>query len=248
MLKETDSILVAKLRDGIKLAESRPYFIGFLDEREAVVCEDILIREHYTDYLFWGGYEEAERRLLGLFPNYLAPDESVFPLSRFNFHFREADSLSHRDFLGSFMGLGVERDVIGDILVGKGTCTAFIRWEMESYFLQNIKKIGHTGVKISLNTDEPLQLKREFVEISGVVASPRLDCLVALLCHTSREKAAAMITSGLVTINHREILSVSERLNESDVLSVRKQGKFIIDKLGPFTSKGRLAVKCRKYK
>ena len=83
--------------------------------------------------------------------------------------------------------------------------------------------------------------------MTGVVASQRLDCLVAFLCRVSREKAAELIQAGMVLHNHRETLSVSQRLNEGHLLSVRRQGRFIIDRLGPPTAKGRLSVSCRKY-
>lgn len=240
-------MLAAKLNDGIRQAQRRPFFIGFLDETEAAFCGDYLKREH-TEAMLWGGFKDSERKMLGLFPDYLSPEPSLFPISEITFSFREADALSHRDFLGSFMGLGVERSVVGDILVEKGRCVAFVRSEMEQYFLQNIKKIGRTGVKITVGAARPLPQAHSFQELSGVVASARLDCLVALVCKTSREKAAAMVTAGLVMLNHREILSVSEHISEGDILSVRKHGKFIIDTLGPLTSKGRLSVKCRKYK
>lgn len=243
-----DSLLSARLRDSLALSQKRPCFLGFLDESEAAVCEDLLERQRDASFLFWGGYEEAERKLLGLFPDYLEPDPAHFPLVPLTFTFREEDRLSHRDFLGSFMALGVERDVVGDILVGQGRCVAFVRREMEGYFLQNLRKIGRTGVRVVSGAEEPLPLEREFLELSGVVASQRLDCLVALLCRTSREKAADLITSGFVMRNHREVLSISERVEERDILSVRKHGKFIIDRLGPLTSKGRLSVQCRKYK
>lgn len=247
MPEEAYALLQAKLRDGIKLANKRPYFIGFLDEAEATFCEDFLRKER-CDYLFWGGFDDAERCVLGIFPDYLSPESSLFPLCAITFTFRDEDKLSHRDFLGSFMGLGVERSVIGDILVENGRCVAFVRSEMQEYFLQNIRKIGRTGVKISLGAQPPLPSNHEFEDISGVIASQRIDCLVALLCRTGREKAASLITSGSVMLNHREILSVSEHVNEGDKLSVRKYGKFVIDRLGPLTSKGRLSVKCRKFK
>lgn len=245
---ESQELLKAQLKDGLHISQKRPFFLGFLDEAEAALCTDLLKREPGARYLFWGGYEEAERKLLGLFPDYLDPEPELFPLSPLTFQFRESDVLSHRDFLGSFMALGIQRDVVGDILVGKGTCAVFIRQEMEEYFCQNLRKIGRVGVKVVPGIREPLPIRREFVEISGVVASPRLDCMIALLCRTGREKASELITSGAVMKNHREILSVSDRVSEGDVLSVRKQGKFIIDRLGPLTAKGRLAVVCRKYK
>ena len=132
-------------------------------------------------------------------------------------------------------------------MVGGGRCVAFLREEMAEYFLQNIEKIGRVGVKASLSREEPLPIARTFLDMSGVVASPRLDCLVAFLCRTSREKAAGLIAAGLVSVNHREALSPSSRLQEGDKVSVRRQGKFLLDQLGPTTGKGRLVVKCRKY-
>lgn len=247
MSKEAYGLLAAKLKDGLALSQRRPCFLGFLDEGEAAFCEDVLRRERDVRWMLWGGYEEAERRILGLFPDYLEPETGLFPLAPITFLYREEDALSHRDFLGSFMALGVERSTVGDILPGRGRCVAFVRKEMAEYFLQSLKKIGRTGVRIQSGAEGPLPLEREFLEMSGVVASERLDCLVAFLCRTSRETASELIASGMVARNHREALSASGRVKEGDILSIRKKGKFIIDRLGPLTSKGRLSVQCRKY-
>lgn len=248
MAQEDFELLAAKLRDCIQQSSRRPCFLGFLDESQAAACMERLKGRADIRCLFWGGYEDAERVILGLFPDYLEPDPELFPLVPLTFSYRREDTLSHRDFLGSFMALGVERSVVGDILAGEGRCVVFLRAEMQEYFCQNLRKIGRVGVRIAVGAEEPMPGGREFLEISGVVASARLDCLVALLCHTSREKAAGSIAAGAVMLNHRETLSVSERVSEGDLLSIRKHGKFIIDQLGPLTGKGRLSVKCRKYK
>ncbi len=118
---------------------------------------------------------------------------------------------------------------------------------MERYFLENIQKIGRVGIKITAGYQEPLPVIREYKDISGVIASDRLDCITALLCRTSREKAARLIVSGAVMVNHQEALNVDRRLEERDIISVRGHGKFILDSFGPLTGKGRLTVKCRKY-
>ncbi len=243
-----DNLLSAKLRDGWSLSQKRPSFLGFLTEEETALCRDWLGREKDARFLFWGGYEDAERVMIGFFPDYLEPAPELFPVVPLTFSFRREFSLSHRDFLGAFMALGIERDVVGDILVGEGMCVAFIRREMEPYFVQNLSKIGRVGVDVLSGLQGPLPLKREFEECGGVIASERLDCLVALLCRVSREKAAGFITEGLVARNHRETLSVSEHVEEGDIISIRRQGKFIIDQLGPLTKKGRVSVRCRKYK
>ncbi len=220
--------------------------MGFLDESEAAYCQDLLKREP-AQTMFWGGYEEAQRVMAGFFPDYLSPSPEVFPLAALTIASRPEDRLGHRDFLGSFMSLGVERQVIGDILTGEGRCVVFVREEMARYFLDNIRKIGRAGVKITEGFSEPLPVAREFKELRGVIASQRLDCVAAFLCHTSRGKAAGLISAGLVAVNHREALNGSGKIEEGDTVSVRGHGKFIIDELGPLTSKGRLNVKCRKY-
>ena len=179
MAQDARDLLEAKLRDHIRLSQRRPSFLGFLDESQCAACEDLLRRERGVQWLLWGGWPEGERKLLGLFPDYLEPEESLFPITPVTFTYRAGDKLTHRDFLGSFMALGVERDVIGDILVGEGRCVAFFRQEMAPYFLDNIRKIGRVGVKAEEGAKEPLPVRREFKELSGVVASQRLDCLVA---------------------------------------------------------------------
>lgn len=239
------TLLEAKLKNGIRLSEQRPFFLGFLDESGVAFCQDLL--QAGTSSLFWGGYPEAERKLLGLFPDYMEPDPSAFPLTPLTLFFRKEYSLSHRDFLGSFMALGVERDVVGDILVEEGRCVAFLREEMISYFCANLRKVGRVGVKLVPGAEEPLPVSKTFLELSGVVASQRLDAVVAFLCKLSRDKAARLIDSGLVLLNHREILSGSAHVSEGNVLSVRGHGKFVIDGFGPLTSKGRIVVKCKKY-
>jgi RNA-binding protein YlmH len=240
-------LLTARLEDHLKLSRKRPCFLGFLDEAQAAFCQDYLSRRRDGTFLFWGGHENAERVMLGFFPDYLEPAPELFPITPFALTYRAEDKLTHRNFLGTYIALGVERSVIGDILVGDGQCVTFLREEMGDYFLQNIRKIGRVGVKTSLSWEGPLPGAHEFVEMSGVVASERLDCLTGFVCRTSREKAAGLITAGMVSVNHRESLSVSQRLKEGDLISVRRQGRFLIDQLGPLTSKGRLVVKCRKY-
>lgn len=245
---EDQKLLLHKLKDGIALSQKRPWFLGFLSEEEAAVCIDFLKWEKELQYSFFGGHPEAERRILGLFPDFLAPEETHFPLTALTFTYRDEATLSHRDFLGSFMALGIERSTVGDILPGQGVCIAFVRSELADFFLQNLQKIGREGVKIAKGIYAPLPNAHEFETFSGVIASDRLDCMVAFLCRTGRSKAAELISMGLVSRNHRETLSVSEKLREGDTLSIRKYGKFIIDRFGPLTAKGRLTVQCRKYK
>ncbi len=244
---ELSEALKRRIEDSILISEKRPRFLGFLDEAEADSAREYLKFRKDASFSFWGGYESAERKLLGFFPEYMETEEADFPLSAITLTYRAEDTLSHRDFLGAFMNLGIERTVIGDILCGEGRTVAFIKTDMLPYFLENIRKIGRVGVTIKEGAELPLPDGRRFTEVKGVIASNRLDSIVALLAKTSREKASSLIKSGLVMLNHKEELSPSSKVEIGDKISIRSRGRFIIDDFGRLTGKGRLPVICRKY-
>lgn len=244
---QEQKLFEAKVADCVRLGEKRPAFLGFLDLSERAAAEDYLRHCRAENYRFFGGWADAERVLLGVFPDYLEPDESLFPLVGLTVQYRKQDTLSHRDFLGSFLAQGVVRASVGDILVEAGRAVLFVKTELAPHFLSQIEKIGRVGVRITEGFSEPLPIAHSFQPIDGVIASERLDCLVALLTSSGREKAAQMITGGLVSVNHRETLSVSARIAQGDTISIRRCGRFIVDSLGPKTKKGRLSIKCRKY-
>ncbi len=243
-----ENLLQARIKDALSIAEKRPYFMGFLSEGELVEIEDILQHAKISCYYFWGGYEHAKRRVLAVFPDYINPHTLDFPIQPVTFTFSKNYPLTHRDFLGSFMALGIERAALGDILIETGRCVAFIKAELWSYFYSNIHKIGKVSVAIQEGYTGSLPIDDHFIEVSGVVSSARLDCIVAFLSKLSREKAANLVKAGMVSLNHREICIGTKLINEADIISIRKTGRFVIDQLGPNTAKGRIKIRCRQYK
>lgn len=241
---ETD-ILKAKVDDAVRLSRRGPRFIGFLTPAETSLLQDYIKYNTDAEFVFWGGHDDAERQILAVCQPYDLP--LSFPITPITLRFREQDELSHRDFLGSLMAQGVVRPSLGDILAEKGRAVIFVKSELSDYFLSNITKVGRTGVKTLLGAEEPYPCAHSFQDMSGVVASGRLDCITAFLLNTSREKAVSAISAGLVSVNYREAVSVSRQIQEGDKISVQHTGKFIVDQLGPLTKKGRLSLKCRKY-
>lgn len=242
-------LLEARAADAVRLAAGggRPRFVGFLDEAEAARAERLVRRGPCGGVLFWGGYSGAERVMLGAFPDFYTPDSAAFPIAALTVSFRRRDRLEHRDFLGALLHAGVERASLGDILVEEGRAVVFCRREIARFFLTQVEKIGGVGVHVSQGASEPLPEAHRFADFSAVVASARLDCVVAAAVGTSREKAAEMVRARQVERNHEPAASVSEEVREGDVLSVRGEGRFVIDRLGPRTKKGRLAAAGRKY-
>jgi RNA-binding protein YlmH len=246
---EQNDFLSARILDALRLAESRkrPHFVGFLDERETVRTKNLLRRESFVNAQFWGGFPEAERVVLGAFPEFMTPDISAFPVTALTVEFRKQDRLTHRDFLGALLHAGLERSSLGDILTEEGRAVIFCRREVSGFLCSQVEKIGGVGVKITEGAQEPLPVAHRFADFSAVVASARLDCVTAAAVGTSREKAAAMIRSRLVELNHEEEDSPSADVHEGDILSVRGEGRYVIDRLGPPTKKGRLGIAGRKY-
>ncbi len=245
-----DSVLAARIEDAVRLCTLRksPRFVGFLDERQAVLAQRAACDARPEERLLWGGYEDAERVVFGVFPGFLEPSREKFPVASLTLTFRRQDTLSHRDFLGALMALGIERETLGDILVEEGRAVLFLKEEMASFVEQNLEKVGSTGVGIERGFAEPLPAGRGFELLSGTVASARLDCVVSELLRLSREKGAALVQSGLVALNHEPVLSVDKRIEPQDKLAVKGYGKYVVDQLGPSTKKGRLKFAARKYR
>ena len=243
-----DAVLEAKLRDAVRIAErGRAHFVGFLDERQAGVAQSFMRHTGFSNFLFWGGYPEAERVLFGAFPDYQEACPEDFPLETFTVSYRMCDSLTHRDFLGALLSKGVVRETLGDILVEPGRAVLFSRAEVAEFLLQQTDKIGRVGVTLSRGAQEPLPVPHTFAPFSGVVASARRDCIVAWAAGVSREKAAGLVSAGVVMLNHEVVTSVSTQVTEEAKLSIRGKGRYILDRIGPVTKKGRLSIAGRKY-
>ena len=239
-------LLIARINDTADLCErtSVPKFLGFLSREESVFAEKILNRRN-VKFDFYGGYDEADRLVLGCFPDWC--EEEFYPISSVTFSYRKEDSLAHRDILGFLMSLGIKRETVGDILIEEGRAVVFLNEDIVSYVLTQTEKVGRTGVTVSEGFTEPLPLKSELAEFSVTVASERLDCIVSALAGISRKTASEKIISGEVSINSVVCEKTTAGVSEGDILTVKKKGKFIIDSFGGKTRKDRLIINYKKY-
>lgn len=213
----------------------------------------------------WGGYAAAERVCLFLFPDYALPYLSDAtdvpdvltqlgeddPLALLCVRGSGYRTLSHRDYLGSLLGLGLERDVLGDILVD-ATDTAFAvvicQRRMLPFLIDQLDKVANDRVRVSAIDTLPAGMgERHFTELHDTVASPRLDGIVAALCHLSREAAQTAVRDGRVEVNYEVELRVDHTIEPTDVITVRGCGKFILQDIGTPTRKGRLRLVAVRY-
>lgn len=246
-----DRLFSARLNDIVNRCERDGVccFSNFLDERQCVEAERwCRYNTGGLKYMLYGGFPEAQRRMLAVFPDYYE-DYIIeeFPLECLTFKFRKEDKLTHRDFLGSFMGMRLKREVMGDIIVNEGIAQVFVTEIAAKLILSTVSKIGSTGVKVCDDVPFQLEVKQEFRNISGTVASLRLDCVVSLAAGIGRENAARLIRSDKTEVNHFPVTSVSHELKEGDMLSVRGCGRFVLSGINGTTKKGRIHIILKKY-
>ncbi len=242
-------MLKARVEDTVRLSDKRgtPAYLGFLDERQRAAAEGMVRPFREVSALFWGGHDEGERTLLGVFPAGYEPDASWFPLTAIGFFWRAGVSMTHRDVLGSLLAAGIRRDMLGDILCGDGFAVVFARDEVVAFLCEQVTRIGGEGVRVQCPYEGELPAAHTFVERHDTVASPRLDAVLRICLSTSREEAAKRIVAGLVAVDHRLCLSPSVEIREGAVLSVRGAGRFRVAQIGPPTRKGRLFVTILQY-
>lgn len=246
-----DRLFTARLEDMVQRCSRTGtcVFSRFLDERQCAEAE-LWCRRNTGGllYRFWGGFGEARRKILAIYPDY-ATDYIIeeFPIVCLTFTFRKEDRLTHRDFLGSFMAEQLKREVIGDIVVGEGAAQAIVSDTAAKLLLTSVSRIGRAGVRVTDSRPFELEVEQKFQDIGGTAASLRLDCIVAVAANVSRENAAKLIRSEKVEVNHFTVTSVSHELREGDVLSVRGSGRFIFSGASGSTRSGRLHILLRKF-
>ena len=242
------------------------YFTNFLPPADAAEAEGIIraetgipmdvIRHMVTA---WGGADGAERVMLRFGNADLFGYEVPFPIVTIKaepLNAKFADELTHRDFLGALMNLGIERDVIGDIIVrgaaGKMTekaCAADIFAEdaIAPYIVENLTRVKHTSVMCRVLTETPEDIAPEFESLRLNVASERADSIVSRICNISRAKAQQMFSQHLITLDGRILENDSALLREGAVISIRGYGKYIFRGTEHETRKGRLMVLVDRY-
>lgn len=162
-------------------------------------------------------------------------------------HIKFAESLTHRDVLGACMHLGIERKLVGDILVREKESYIFCCERIVDFLTRELVKIRHTDITVSVYEGEitAFSLKKE--AFHKTITSMRLDCVVASCCNISRSEAVRLIMAKLVFVNARNILKPDQMCVENDVLSVRGHGKYVLSAIHGASKKGKLRVTLERY-
>ncbi len=159
-----------------------------------------------------------------------------------------AGELTHRDFLGAAMGLGIKREMLGDIIVHQKCGYMFCSESLADYICQSLESVGRTAVKCTIAQALPVESTELPPEQELIIGSVRLDAVAAAVYGLSRGEAKQAVEKGLVSINSVLSQSPAAHLNEHDIVSFRGKGRFIFEGLRRETKKGRLWAAVRIYK
>ena len=214
----------------------------FLDPFERKVIKDIA-RVNNIDIVFVGGNDNCERKIFVANYYYLPLEESNYiKVLSFN-----SSDIKHPDVLGALIHMGIDRNSIGDISI-LDNLVEFVVLEEEANFIKyNLSKIKREGIHIEIKEESILnKAKDDYILSTSFISSLRLDNIVSSLVNTSRSKAKNLINNRLVKVDHQTITDPSYNVDEGAMLSIRKEGRFIFDRIKGFSKKGNYHIEYRK--
>ena len=246
-----DKLLLAKLWDKINAGIRRniPASTCFLSPREQEMARYLFGSPEGLH--FFGGYGDAERKMLVFLPDYLE-EAALFgedsPCICLRSTFYQGDSPSHRDFLGALMGAGIGRETVGDICVGEGRCDFFVTAEIAPYLLQNFTSAGRTKLHLEqISLSDASIPEPEVQEIKDTLASVRLDSVISSGFRIGRSLAAQYVTTGRTAVDGLPCEKPDKLVAEGAKISVRGLGKIQLQKINGKTKKDRISVVIHRY-
>ena len=249
-----DELITARIEDKISQCRDGYYVTstGLLDTHEQALA--IAASRHAAGVrtFMYGGYDEAERRMLVCVPRDLPlnDEEAAEGLLRVLRVRLPAISreLSHRDYLGSLLGLGIDRRLTGDILVRLDGADILIVPGIEEFLLKELHRIGSVEVKTEAVSAGELIIPVERVEfIKDSVSSVRLDSIVSSAFRISRGKAAEAVRRGLVSVDHAECVKPDAAVHEGSSIVLKGKGKAVLEETGGESRKGRIRIVIKRY-
>ena len=248
---EKNEFFLKRIRELANLSYQRDIvtFSDFLNLNEQNMVSSLKQQFPQVVMETFGGYDNAERQMVAFHPDALAFTWE-YPIDCLKIEpkaIKFSENLSHRDYMGALLNLGVDRSVIGDIIVQEKAAWFFCQSKMTEFFLENLCRVRHTNILITKVNDPEEFPDPNLESINGTCASVRLDSLIALAFKASRSSMVSYIESGQVFVNGKLITSNGYEPKEGDIVSVRGKGRFIFDGVSHQTKKGRCGVHILLY-
>ena len=249
-----DEIIISRMEDKVRQCRDGYYVTatGLLDSHEQALARKIMRHSADVRTFLYGGYEDAERRMLVCVPSDIPMTEEeasdgLLTVLRVSKPARSRE-LTHRDYLGSLLGLGIDRSVTGDILVREDGADVIIVPEIADFLLAEYTQAGRTQISTRIVPVTELLVPEARTEvIRDTVPSVRLDTVASSAFRLPRTKASEAIRSGIVSVDHIECLKPDAGVAEGSVIVLRGKGKAVLRKIGEKSRKGRIRIEILKY-
>ena len=256
---EEDKLLVSKVLDKLEFVQKKNSIetTDFLDMHQKTVAEKVLKSQKITNYICYGGYSNAERVMIIIYPEKL---EDVFNNKQYDFNNivrvirvilpnEMKGKYSHRDYLGAVIKVGLKREKVGDIIVNLDGADLIVSKDISKYIVDSFKELTRFSKSdIYEESIEKLNITEPKTEVLNIIIpSMRMDSIVSELIRTSRSKALEIINAERVFVNSEVITKNSKMLKENDMITVRGKGRFKIIKILNSTKKGNLVLEVEKY-
>lgn len=258
MENKEEKIILAKLNDKIRLCKKKNKLVNteFLNMYQENIIRKELERIKAKNYTLTGGYSEAESKILIMYPEKITEEiakeniTNIIKVIKIQLPNEQKGKYQHRDYLGTIMQFGLERERIGDIIVYEDEAYVIVLSENAQYIkdsLQTTKKFKKSKIEI-IDIVEMKVKKPEFEEIKISVSSQRLDNFISEICKISRSETTRLIASELVSINCKIETKQTKTVEIGDILIIRGKGKFIVSDFLDINRKGKQVVIVKKYK
>jgi len=218
-------------------------FTDFLGLDELSIFSEIKRDISHVKWIAFGGTEGAERVIIRFGDENELGWHEDFPIRILRCAPKSekwADKLTHRDLLGAILNLGIERSLIGDIVLRDNVAYVFAHERIVTFIGENLLRAKHTD--LTVNEVEKLPEGALYTTENRTVQcnSPRVDAITARVFCLSREDSQALFAKGLVFIDGRQTYSPSKELKVGETVSVRGKGRFIFQGTKSLSKKGKL--------
>lgn len=251
---EEERRLMHRVEELCRIASSRgiPRYTGFLSDREQILAQAACHRAGFATVRFWGGYEQAERKVLCLEPPDAWQEEPIGYLCLTAGTVASDKMPTHRDYLGSILGLGLDRACLGDLLQDPQCPTVFyavVLAEKQPFIAAELVNVGRCPVRVTLCDQLPPHLLDgpERILQTATVPSLRADAVLASMMHTSRARAAEYIAAGRVEVNHVPLRTAHEMAYQDDIFTVRGVGRYRLAEIRGKSRKDRVFISFFQY-
>ena len=255
--KQEDKICLSQVLDKIEFMKAREKieYTDFLDMYQISLVENFLKKIKFENYKLYGGYEDAERKILIIYPekyndNMLEKNyPKILKVVRVTLGEEEQGKYSHRNYLGGIVKLGLKREKVGDILVADVGADIIAMEEFSEILKKELPSLTRfENSKVEIIDLKDLRKKEISIEdVKIIVPSLRLDNIVSDLARTSRSKAAQIIAQERVFVNGQNETKLSKQIKLHDVITIRGKGRFVIKEFDGTTRSGRTVIVVQKY-